>query len=250
MHRSYAENISLNTNTILISNKQEIHHIKDVLRLKKNDRLQIFNGNGEEAEGEIAVIKKEHIEIKILSYHKIDQQKNHPYLILACAVPKHTKFEWIIEKATELGVNEIIPLQTQRTEFHLNQDRADKKHTRYHTVAVNASKQSKRFSIPHIHPITPFADTLNLINDQTCAIIPCLLGERKHLHHVMPHVNTKKFIIFIGPEGDFTPEEVRDAVQRGAIPVTLGATVLKVETAALSALAFINLYSAETDPLC
>jgi 16S rRNA (uracil1498-N3)-methyltransferase len=240
MHRAYAKQIPLDTDVIVIHDTQEIHHLKDVLRLKKGSRLCVFNGQGQEAEGEILSITKDRVEIARLSFRQTDVGEGRPRIILACAVPKHTKFEWIIEKAVELGVDEVVPLKTARTEFHVTRDRAMRKNERYHTVAVNAAKQSKRLTVPVIHPFTEFSQALGLVNSETCALIPCLLGDRTGLARAVAQGSAQRIIVFIGPEGDFTPEEVSAAIQAGAVAVSLGDTVLKVETAALSVLAFLT----------
>lgn len=241
MHRSFSQNLSLKTDIISITDPQEIHHIKNVLRLRKGSRLSVFNGQGEEIEGEILSASSNEIQIHRLSYTQ-ESPRHRPRLILACSIPKHGKFEWIIEKATELGADEIIPLKTQRTEFRMTENRAEKKSQRYHTVTVNAAKQCRRLTIPMVHPVTPFMDVIARIDAHTHAFIPCLIGQRKSLPDALSVGTAPHIIVLIGPEGDFTDEEVNAAVAHGAIPITLGPTTLKVETAAISTIAFITLY--------
>lgn len=239
MHRSYTKNIDLRQKTFTITDQEEIHHIRDVLRLKSNDTFTCFNGNGEEADVKILEIYKNEIMVETIALRRVESVG--PQIILACAIPKKSKFEWIIEKATELGASEIFPLLTQRTEIKLSSQQAEKKQQRYLTVAVNAAKQSKRLTIPTIHEPMTLTSCLKQLPPETAVFIPCLIGERRELREVIQEKKAECYCFLIGPEGDFTNQEVAAAVESGAIPVSLGKTVLKVETAALSVMAFADL---------
>lgn len=159
-----------------------------------------------------------------------------PVIVLACAIPEKSKFELIIEKATELGVDEIIPLKTKRTEMKLKGDRLRRTVARYQDVAVNAAKRSQRSRVPVIHPIADLASVLKFFPEETTLFIPSLPegGERKNILEAFKAVPSPSRVAFlIGPEGDFTPQEYELARAHGCIGVSLGKTVLKVETAAL-----------------
>ncbi|MCK5014147.1 MAG: 16S rRNA (uracil(1498)-N(3))-methyltransferase [Candidatus Omnitrophica bacterium] len=241
MHRFYCPDANFTSKHIPITSKDELHHLRDVLRLKKNAQVDLFDGKGREASGSLLSITSQKAEVKILSVKESKRQG--PLLILACALPKKSKFEFIIEKATELGVDEIIPLQTQRTEKNLNGNRLVKKLSRYQTVAVNAAKQSQRSFVPVIHPVTDFPSTLDLLTKTTRTIIPSLRGKRENILNVFKKLKSPKAISFlIGPEGDFAPEEYERAESSGCIAVTLGETILKVETAAICTLSCANLF--------
>jgi len=226
----------------MISDQQEIHHLLDVLRLKEEDLICIFNGRGQEAACRITKLSRKIVETKMISLKK-NKPKKKASIILACAIPKKAKFELVIEKCTELGVDEIIPLKTKRTEVHLNKEKAQKKSLRYQTVAINAVKQSKRVTVPRIHPVTKFEDLINSFGQEDIVFLPCLTGKRIPLHKAFPSLiaDKKRIIFLIGPEGDFTPQEIDLAVQSRCIPVSLGNTVLKVDTAAISVVAMANL---------
>jgi len=241
MHRFYCPKADFSSKNIFITDKDELHHLRDVLRLKKGDEVHLFDGKGREASGNFVAVTSREANVQI---HSVTQfERKGPLIILACALPKKSKFEFIIEKATELGVDEIIPLKTHRTEINLKGDRLDKKILRYQTVAINASKQSKRLIIPTIHPITDFTSVLKHLAKTTTPIIPSLSGERKNLLNTFKNIPSPKAVSFlIGPEGDFTPEEYALAQEEGCIPVSLGETVLKVETAAICALSCANLF--------
>lgn len=239
MHRFFCPNADFNSPLINLTQPEEIHHLKNVLRLTTNDTVIIFDGKGRETSGTILTVEKQCVRIQINGTS--DEPKKALRLSLACAIPKNAKFEMIIEKCTELGVDEIIPLQTHRTEVIVPQAKALSKLTRYQTVAINAAKQSKRKTIPKIYPITTFKDALRLVESpQTLALIPCLTDPRENLKDVLQKSlfdQPSQIIFLIGPEGDFTPQEIRDAVSAKCIPVSLGERVLKVDTAAISVVA-------------
>ena len=241
MHRFYLPDADFTNQTVSITNKNEIHHLHDVLRLKKDDEISIFDGRGSQATGRISACLPLEVQIEIIKVEKITSSM--PRIILACAIPKKTKFEWIIEKATELGVSEIIPLKTKRTEIDLKGDRLEKKIQRYQTVAVNAAKQSKRVTVPLIHTITAFDAALSVLTQNATVIIPSLSGKREPLLTVLLKIKPSTPIAFlIGPEGDFTKEEYGQARARGCHAVTLGETTLKVETAAIATLACAQIF--------
>ncbi len=240
MSRFYSPQSDFSSDEIIITDKDELHHLHHVLRLKKGNKIEIFDGKGKVVLGEIIEISEKSVTIAVELMQKIKHKI--PRIILACAVPKKTKFEMIIEKATELGVDEIIPMKTQRTEINISGDRLDKKMKRYRMVAINASKQSKRAIIPVIHPIMDLKNALNYLKD-SIKIIPSLLGERKNLIDEFKDItNPKSISFFIGPEGDFTPKEYLLAQELGCQAVTLGPTILKVETAAICVLSCANLF--------
>ncbi len=240
MHRCYADISFAATDAIVIREKDEVHHLKDVMRLKKGDRFYVFNGRGEEAECELDSISSQAVSARILDIRR-EPRGNRFSITLACAIPKKTKFEWILEKATELGADEIIPLKTERTEIKLVPERSAKKDQRFQSIVLNAAKQSRRLWIPRLHPITGLKDVLDMIDAETSAFIPCLTDPRQPISaYLDPNSLKSKILILIGPEGDFTPAEVQAAIAAGAVPISLGKTVLRVETAAISVLSAIQ----------
>ena len=241
MHRLYCPQTDFSVSPIIITDPKEIHHLNVVLRLKNKQQIHVFNGQGEEALATILAITPHKINLQI--DHVYTSETDSPKMILACAVPKKGKFETIIEKATELGVAEIIPLKTQRTEIQLKGERLHKKTVRFQTVAVNAAKQSKRKLVPHIHPLTEFISAIQFLTTQSTTIIPSLMGDRIPLINALQKIKEPKIVSFvIGPEGDFTPEEYAYAHKKGCIAVSLGQNILKVETAAITALACAHIF--------
>ena len=242
MHRFFLNQTSFEQETIPLFDPKEIHHLKNVLRLKPKQQIQIFNAQGQEIVGTITTLTKDRIEIR-RDYTIPAKKEKSIHLILACALPKRAKFEFIIEKCTELGVDEIIPLKTERTEVFLNEERAQKKKDRYQTVAINAAKQSGRRDVPKIHPPQEIPQALHGLGQDTIIFIPCLAGIRESFQHAFKQKDSKtKIAFFIGPEGDFTIEEINLVRQAGGIPVSLGNLVLKVDTAALAVVSFASLF--------
>lgn len=241
MHRFFCPQANFSASQIVLTDKKEIHHLRDVLRLKTNDLICVFNERNEEAQGRILSIGSQEVTVQI---QKVEMNKiKFPQIVLACALPKKGKFELIIEKVTELGVDEIIPMVTRRTEILLEGKRREQKLTRFKTVALNAAKQCKRTSIPNIHPITSFKDALLLLTKTSRVFIPSLILQRENLLKALQEISRPEKISFlIGPEGDFTPEEYTEAQKMGCIPVSLGETILKVETAAICAVACANVF--------
>lgn len=242
MKRFFAPALSSASNILSLEDKSEIHHLKNVLRLAQKDPICIFDGKGLEAKGIILFLSDKSVKIQVTETTFLRSRKQ--ILTLACALPKKSKFESIIEKCTELGVDEIIPLETKRTEVRLKPQQRQKKLTRFQAIAINAAKQSKRSTIPRIHEMMNFKQALQKIDNATVSFIGCLCGSRIPLKQALrEHAHPKKnLFFFIGPEGDFTSEEMRLAKIAGCIPVDFGKTVLKVDTAAIVAASFTRLF--------
>jgi len=242
MHRFYCPQADFASKVIQIVDPHEIHHIKDVLRLKKGSEVCVFNGKSEEALTVIEEVRDTAVRLQVRSLRQ-KSREGRPRIILACAVPKKSKFELILEKATELGVDVLIPLKTKRTEVIFTEDKQRAKQERFQKVVLNAAKQCGRADIPRIGLMTPMAEALKGLDPRGLAVIPSLNGHNSPIREVFnKHQKPDSITFFIGPEGDFTPDEVALAKQHGCIPVSLGPMVLKVDTAALAVLALANFY--------
>lgn len=243
MHRFFCPQANFDARLAEITDKKEIHHLKDVLRLKSGDTIVIFDGKGREADAEISSIGQNLVSLKVK--HVRSEDSNAVSILLACALPKKAKFETIIEKCTELGVDEIIPLITQRTEVRLTAERMLNKISRFQSVAVNAAKQSCRKTVPILHPAMNLKEAIEkFAHKNTISFMPCLMGTRLDLKAALQKVTKRhqRILFFIGPEGDFTPDEVSLAVRQNCLPVSLGKTVLKVDTAAITVVAAVKIF--------
>ncbi len=239
MHRFYSANANFQQKSLSITDSNEIHHIKDVLHLKKGAVIQIFNSQNQEADVVIDSLNLQGIKVSVGSVREADMGK--VKIVLACAPPKKDKFEWIIEKCTELGVDEIIPLKTKRSEVIFSDERMVGKLVRFEKVIINAAKQSKRIHMPKIHSMTDLSVVLKNLDPKGVHLFPSLNGHSQSIKNVLLKSSRALVItIFIGPEGDFTPDEVRMALDHGCVAVSLGNTVLKVETAAIATVSFVH----------
>jgi len=166
------------------------------------------------------------------------------FLTVACAIPKKSKFDDIIDKLTQLGVDRIIPMLTERVIVKLDSRKAALRKARWEKIALSACQQCKRKNIPVIDMPESIGSVLSSAGFDL-KLIPSLQGKRRPLKEVLGQVrlgSSSKILLLIGPEGDFTDDELKSAFDSGFIPVSLGSCVLRVETAAIAAAGFIRLY--------
>lgn len=235
MQLFYNPNITALEETVNFD-KEESRHIVKVLRMKEGDRFHITNGKGSIFTAEIVHADPKACAAKILSK---EIQKPLPYgLHLAVAPTKlNDRYEWFLEKATEIGVSEITPIICDHSE------RKVIKMERYEKIILSAMKQSLKGYLPVLNAAVPFREFLGLENrfNELKCIAHCEETDKKSLKSVLrPNIKTT---VLIGPEGDFSAEEITLAKQQGYIPVTLGESRLRTETAAIVAchsVAFVN----------
>ncbi len=224
------------TTTEVTFDKEESRHILKVLRMNEGDTFKITNGKGSFFSSEIINANPKACLVKILSE---ELQQPLPYqLHLAVAPTKlNDRYEWFLEKATEIGITEITPIICDHSE------RKNIKPERYEKILQSAMKQSLKAYLPVLNEAVSFKDFINSeknSEDLRC-IAHCEETDKKSLKSVL--LQTKKVTILIGPEGDFSSEEIELAKKGGYIPVTLGESRLRTETAAIVAchsVAFIN----------
>ena len=242
MHRIYSPAQNISGNKIIIENKDQVHHAKNVLRLKENEEIMIFDDKGNEyysileessPKGMVFRIKKKKDSIPNLSKVK---------LTVACAIPKDSRMDKIIDKLTQIGVDRIIPLETERVVVRLDKHKRILKQERWKKIALNASQQSQRNTLPILEPVKNMEEVITNARAYDLKLIPTLEGKREGLKDVIVKNKPKNILVFIGPEGDFTPDELKLAKKSGCIPVSLGNSVLRVETAAVAVASFIRLY--------
>jgi 16S rRNA (uracil1498-N3)-methyltransferase len=148
----------------------------------------------------------------------------------------------IIDKLTQLGVDRIIPLETERVIVKWDKNQRVRHLERFQKIALNASQQSQRKALPVIEPIKDIKEVISTAAGYDLKLIPHLMGERKTLKEIFIKNRPKNILVLIGPEGDFSSAEVALAKRAGFIPVSLGDLVLRVETAAVAIASFIRLY--------
>lgn len=215
--------------------------MKDVLRLKCNDEVIILDGQGSEFFCRINQLEKKCALLDIIEERSLKGGRIVSKLTVACAVPKKSKIDFIVEKLTEIGVDRIILLKTERTE--INWKDHSKKIEKLNKTAEAALKQSGNLFVPKIE-FLKFKDLLALKKkeDFDLALIPNLSAGARSLKEILGIKSSNNILIAIGPEGDFSGTEISLAKEAGFISVSLGRAVLKVDTAAIVAASFIKLF--------
>lgn len=242
MNRFFCKRTDISANNIIINDREQLHHIKDVLKLNPGEKVVVFDEDGGEYSCVILKIAdKVHLEIKSKAPAQQDAQQIK--LTVACAIPKKAKIDDIIDKLVQLGIYRFIPLKTERVVVKLDKQKEALRLERWKKIALSAAKQSQRNSLAVIDQVRTLDEIISKSNEFDLKLIPCLLGERKSLKDVFAKGAPVNIIILIGPEGDFSDDEVTLAKRAGFIPVSLGDLVLRVDTAAIAAASFIKLYA-------
>lgn len=217
----------------------EFYHLTKVLRLQEGDSLSIFDGKGKEFEALIEAVTEREAVLKLLK--SLGSSNESPLnIIIAQGIPKADKMDYIIQKATELGVSGIIPLITSRTVPVLKGDRALRRRSRFRKIALEAAKQCGRKRLPEVADITLLKDLLSSSNLPDMRLILWEGETDRGLKEVLKERPPENVICLIGPEGGFSEEEVSTAIEKGFVPVTMGKRILKTETASLAFLSIIQ----------
>lgn len=225
-------NPTINENTENFSfDKEESKHIIKVLRKKDSDILFVTNGLGELFKTEITLASDSKCAVKILSIENAEPQKFHLHLAVA-PTKMNDRYEWFLEKATEIGIQEITPIICDRSERKvINKDRFEK-------IILTAMKQSNSLFLPKLNEAQSFKEFLKQQNNSLLLIAHCEETEKKSLKSILkPNTNTT---ILIGPEGDFSEKEIALALDNEYIAVSLGNNRLRTETAAMVACHTVN----------
>jgi 16S rRNA (uracil1498-N3)-methyltransferase len=238
MPRFYLPQVRLKDNEIIILDTAMLHHLH-VLRLKPQEALEIFDQGQNLYSCRIKRLEKERAVLRLVCRRR--EKKEAINLAVACAIPKNSKFEDIVAKLAQLGVSWIIPLKTERVIVKLDAQKEELRLKRWRKIAEAASQQSRRSSLPVIGPIMEMKGALEETDSFALRLIPHLSGKRRPLKEVIAGSRANSIAVFIGPEGDFAPGELRVALQAGCIPVSLGPLVLRVETAAVAVASYIGL---------
>ena len=239
MNRFYCGFSDIRGGKIVISDPAQLHHLKDVLRFKSGEKAEIFDDKGNEYAVELCALSEKQAEF-LMKDKKKAVNTNRPRVAIACAIPKRSKIDDIIDKLTQLQVDRIIPLVTERVIVKIDQAKAVSRQKRWESIALSASKQSKRNSVPIVDQVTGFSELIEHCRDFDLKLIPNLEGDRKTIKEVLNGKKARSVLVLIGPEGDFTPEEIKAAIKAGFIPVTFGDSVLRVETACLYVASVLN----------
>lgn len=231
MKRFYSQNIQ--TNFIYLEN-EEAQHCTKVLRCKMDDEVEVLNGNGILYEGKISNIQKNEIQISIQKIVKEEKENSNKLSVAICPTKNPARIEWFLEKATEIGIANIYPVISDRTE------KQSIKQERLQQIIISAAKQSGQLFFPTLHAIQKLSSFYNspTLQFSNYFIAHCE-DEKQHLKNV--YKKNESALLLIGPEGDFTKEEISIAINKNYIPVSLGNSILRVETAGVYACSIIGM---------
>lgn len=226
----YAPDISGNIYTL---NEEESKHCIRVLRLVEGDEITLVDGKGGMFKTRIAKPEPKRCQVEVIEAKTEYEKRNH-YLHIAIAPTKNIeRFEWFLEKATEIGIDEITPLLCEHSERKVvNNERLEK-------IIVSAMKQSIKAYLPKLNEMVAFKQFIQGKNEGVLYIAHCY---KKDLSHLKTEIQPKKnSTILIGPEGDFSPDEVSLAIQCKFKEISLGNSRLRTETAGIVACHTVNL---------
>ncbi|RYF98073.1 MAG: 16S rRNA (uracil(1498)-N(3))-methyltransferase [Chitinophagaceae bacterium] len=212
--------------------EQESKHCLQVLRLKEGDQVLLVDGVGGYYTAKIIAAQKKKVSLNIISTEKEYGKRNYKLHIAVAPTKNIERTEWFLEKATELGIDTVTPILCDRSERKvIKQDRLFK-------VATAAVKQSIQAYHPIVNELTDLRSVLTQKTESRKFIAHCESGEKANIKDVLDP--GQDCVILIGPEGDFTPNEILLALQNGFKPITLGNNRLRTETAALEACFEVN----------
>jgi 16S rRNA (uracil1498-N3)-methyltransferase len=253
MHRFYISPENWNPDALVLTNA-EAHHARDVLRLKRGDKLVVFNGRGREITAEIADLAKDEIDLRKL--HEAETTPLRCRITLGQAIPKGKNMDVIVQKAVEIGAAEIAPILSDRTVVHVDLESAAQKQAKWQQVAIEAAKQCGQNWLPQVRAPRKLRDFFSDVGVEVrvptrsfsfdLRLIGSLQSDARHLKKILADYSSERgqlptsVLMLVGPEGDFTPAELALARSHGCQPITLGPVVLRVETAAIYCLSILS----------
>lgn len=232
--RIYTEQ-PLTAHTVIELGKDAARHLVTVLRMKSGDSVSLFNGEGGEFPGEIVSATPKSVTVQLAGHDSSDRESPLKTL-LGIGISRGDRFEWVLQKATELGVTEIFPLYTERTEVKLRGEREEKKQRHWQQIMISACEQCGRNRIPVLHSPLNLRDWL-----ATTADIKLLLHHRSDLSlQSLSGIKPASAALLIGPEGGLSEAEIQLGLDTGFQALTLGPRVFRTETAPIAALSIFQ----------
>ncbi|MBO2531457.1 16S rRNA (uracil1498-N3)-methyltransferase [Planifilum fulgidum] len=213
----------------------DVHHIRRVMRFRPGDQLIACDGEGTDYLGELTEEIGNEVICRIL---RREPSAGEPGLqvTLAQSLPKGDKWEWVLQKGTELGASSFLPFTSRRTVVKWDRVKAEKRRVRWKRILKEAAEQSHRGRIPTVSPVTDWNGLLEAIARAELALI-AYEGGGEPLSAALARKSFSRLLLIVGPEGGWEEEEVRQAREAGAVPVSLGSRILRTETAAVAMLA-------------
>jgi 16S rRNA (uracil1498-N3)-methyltransferase len=217
-----------------------LHHLRDSLRLHPGDSLTLNDGRGIRYRVEVTHVTSQAIDSRIIDQQTDQSRKTSP-IVLGQALIKGDKMDWVIQKATELGVDTIVPVHSTHSVIKPRPERLDHQRSRWERIARDAAQQSERWTIP---TVADPADLAQICRQYASASVKGMLAERSSGSSLatmpLPQDHQDPIILLVGPEGGWAPDEQRLAAEQGFHPLTLGPRILRAETAAIAALSILQ----------
>jgi 16S rRNA (uracil1498-N3)-methyltransferase len=279
MHRFYISPQNWHPDALALTGS-EAHHVRDVLRMKRGEKLVLFNGCGREITAEIIDLGSS--EIRLRKLHEAETPPLRCRIVLGQAVPKGKNMELIVQKAVEIGADQIAPIISDRTVVQVDSESAVQKQAKWQQIAIEAAKQCGQNCLPRVHVPRKLAEFFDVVETGVLArpkpneggspaespgsqptsalgrplqneiprfdlrLIGSLQPDAQHLKKILADYSSEhqhrpqSVLMLIGPEGDFTPAELALARRHGCCPITLGPIILRVETAAIYCLSVLS----------
>jgi 16S rRNA (uracil1498-N3)-methyltransferase len=217
-----------------------LHHLRDSLRLRPGDSLALNDGCGTRYRVEVTHVTAQVIVSRIIDRLTEPAPKTSP-IVLGQSLIKGDKMDWVIQKATELGVAGVALIHSTHSVIKPNPERLDHQRSRWERIARDAAQQSERLTIP---PIADPVDLAEICRQYASAPLKGMLVERSNGPSLsaipLPSDRQRPIVLLIGPEGGWAPEEQRLAQEQGFLPLALGPRILRAETAAIAALSILQ----------
>ena len=218
----------------------EARHLREVLRLKTGDGVRVFDGAGNEYNAIVVKAMRDSALLEVGEKTEPVSDESPLYLTLALALLKGDKFDLVVQKATELGVSELVPVMTKFADIRLHDPSdAAKRVTRWQRIALEAAKQSGRAAVPQINSPIPFAE---LMKRESNDGLRAMFAERdgQPMRELPASITTPAVLVLVGSEGGWSPEEIGAAKEHGWKIVTLGGRIMRAETAAITVTALMQ----------
>jgi 16S rRNA (uracil1498-N3)-methyltransferase len=245
MHRFYISPENWNPGPLGLTGS-EAHHARDVLRVRRGEKVVLFNGQGREVTVEIVDFTGE--EIRLRRLHETETPPLRCRIVLGQAIPKGKNMELIVQKAVEIGAAEIAPIISDRTIVQIDSESAAQKQPKWQQIAIEAAKQCGQNWLPRVHTPKKLAQLFSMseVESFDLRLIGSLQPDAQHLKRILADYASehqhrpRSVLMLVGPEGDFTPAELSLARRHGCQPITLGPIILRVETAAIYCLSILS----------
>ncbi len=233
MHTFYVPPSQIDAEIAIITGSEQ-HHLRNVLRITSGETIRIIDGQGNVYTAEtLDTPTNRSASMARIQTHEF-QAPLSPTLALFQGLPKNDKMELILQKTTELGVTQIVPLHSE----HALQKPSQNRYERWHRVLISATKQCKRAWLPELSEAQQFEASLAQLEKFSRCLLLSPHTEGQHIKTVLRKTpNPNAIALFVGPEGGFSNQEIAAAIQSGCVPVTLGRNILRTETAAITAVA-------------